>query len=79
MNELRTIAVDSETVALIELQGERLLREGENYRATKLLAFVLGWRALGRRVEFRCDIDESAGLAEVVDIGTYYGKRVPCS
>lgn len=68
MSELRTIAVDSETVRLIEIQGERLLREGENYAGTNLLTFVLSWQNLGRPVEFHCDIDESAGLAEVVEL-----------
>lgn len=78
MSEFRTIAVDSETVRLIEIAGERLLREGEYYRGTKLLAFVLAWRALGRTVEFRCDIDESAGMAEVVELQGW-SRKVPCS
>lgn len=32
-----------------------------------------------RPLAFECNVDESAGMAEVVDIGTYYGKRAPCS
>lgn len=69
MTDLRTIAVDSETVRLIEIAGERLLREGANYQGTNLLTFVLSWHNLGRPVESHCDdIDESAGMAEVVEL-----------
>ena len=77
MTDLRTIAIDSELIALIERVGQRLLNQNE-VDGIKLLALGLSWRSIGRPV-FECHVDESAGLAEaqVVEL-LGYSKKVPC-
>lgn len=74
MTELRTVAIDSETIAVIEAMGERLLRQQEPELAFKLLALCLGWKSAP--ASFHCDIDESAELADVVELRGY-SRRVP--
>lgn len=77
MTDLRTVAIDYETIQTIESVGEDLLRQDDPDRGLRLLTLVLTWRSLGKR-EFHCDdIDESAGLADVVELNGY-SRKVPC-
>lgn len=77
MTDLRTVAIDYETIQCIESVGEDLLRQQDNDRGLRLLTLVLTWRTLGKRGQgnleriFECDVDESAGLAEVVELHNY--------
>ena len=66
---MRRVAIDAEQAALLEEIGERMLRE-QDERATKILALTLAYRYAA----FECEIDESAGLAEVVQLGEYSRK-----
>ena len=73
---IRSVPLDETQVALIEEIGVELMRRGD-LRATTLLAAVLQWRLLGQPA-FSCDVDESAGMAEVVELHDY-SRRVPCA
>ncbi len=75
---IRSVPLDVTQVALIEEIGVELMRRGD-LRATTLLAVVLQWRLLGQPPAFRCEhVDESAGLAEVVELHEW-SKQVPCA
>ena len=74
MTEIRYVALDSEQAALLEEVGVDLLREGDEERATKLLAIHLAWR-YAKTQRFACDVDESGGLAELLDLHDF-SKRV---
>ena len=77
---IRTVPLDIEQARLIEEVGKELLGAGDP-RATKLLTIYLAWtyspEALYHR-EFHCDVDESAGMAEVVQLQGY-SRKVPCA
>lgn len=60
---MKQVAIDAETAAILEELGERMLREHDD-RAFKILSLALAYRY----APFACDIDESAGIAEVVDL-----------
>ncbi len=53
-----------------------LYRSHENSIASRMAAIVL--RKRGELNGFRCDIDESAGMAEVVELHRW-SKQVPCA
>ena len=60
---VRQVTIDSEQAAILEELGERMMREHDD-RAFKVLAIPLAFRY----APWACDIDESAGMAEVHDI-----------
>ena len=75
MNE-RVVVIDAEQAQILEELGERLMREHDE-RAFKVLAVSLAYRYA--KPSFECDVDESAGLAEVVDLReriAAYSKKV---
>ena len=65
---MRSVVIDSEQAALLEEIGERMMREYDE-RAIKVLAIALAYRY----APFACNIDESAGMADVVDL---HSRRV---
>ena len=67
--------LNREDVDMLELAGVTLLRHHESEIATRLLARALLLRS---QQMFRCDVDESGGLADVVELSSYC-KRVPCA
>lgn len=70
---IRTVPIDHEQAEKIERLGVDLMREGEYEDATMLLAIALAWK-VSPVARFKCDVDESAGLAEVHEIGGYSKK-----
>ena len=64
---IRTVPIDSEQAAKLERLGVDLMREGEYEDATMLLAIALAWK-VSPVAQFKCNVDESAGLAEVHDL-----------
>lgn len=75
---IRSVPLDVTQVALIEEIGVELMRRGD-LRATTLLAVVLQWRLLGQPPAFSCDVDESGGMAEVVELHDYSRRVTPCA
>jgi hypothetical protein len=81
--DVRAVAMDAEQASLIEELGLELMRQGDE-RSTRLLTIFLAWKISSRATlsniptAFRCDPDESAGLAEVVELHGY-SKRAPCA
>ena len=67
--------LNREDVDMLELAGVTLLRHHENEIGTRLLARALLLRS---QQMFRCDIDESAGMAEVVELQSY-SRKAPCA
>ncbi len=53
-----------------------LYRNGENGIAVRMAAIAL--RKRGELSGFVCEIDESAGMAEVIELNGY-SRRVPCA
>ncbi len=53
-----------------------LYRSCENDIAVRMAAIAL--RKRGELSGFRCDVGESAGMAEVIELNGY-SKRVPCA
>lgn len=72
MNE-RAVVIDAEQAQILEEIGEQMMRDHDD-RAFKVLAISLAFR-YAKPVAFKCDVDESAGLAEVIDMYGY-SKRV---
>ena len=69
-------AVSISDIETIERAGHVLFRLAENDQAIKLLALALRLREEALTpVKFFCDIDESGGLAEVVELDEW-SKRV---
>ena len=68
---------DAETIDAIEKLGYALYRDREYRLGTKVLALVLHWRGPSS-LGFTCDVDESAGLAEVIELRGW-SKKVPCA
>ena len=66
---IRTVPIDSEQAAKIELLGLDLMRKGKEWHqdATMLLAIALAWK-VSPVAQFKCNVDESAGLADVHDL-----------
>ena len=69
---MRAIALSDEQAAAIEEVGQELLHAGD-HRATALLSVVLTFRA-AMPLDFHCNVDESAGMAEVVALDDYSKK-----
>ncbi len=78
----RSVPIDAECMAAVEAVGLELLR-ADDPRASKLLSVVLRWK-VSREIgdpdfpHFACDVDESAGLAEVVELQSY-SRKAPCA
>lgn len=68
----RLISVTESQIAAIEQVGLDLIRQKDE-RASTLLSVVLAYRCARG---FVCDVDESAGMAEVAELNGY-SKRVP--
>ena len=64
---IRTVPIDSEQAAKLERLGVDLMREGEYEDATMLLAIALAWK-VSPVAQFKCNVDESAGQAEVISL-----------
>ena len=62
---------------MIEDLGIAALREGDQEIGTKLLAIALAWK-YAPAVSFACDIDESAGMAEVFEMHGH-SRKAPCA
>jgi hypothetical protein len=56
-----------EDVQTLEAAGKALLRHHENELGTRVLVLAL----LHRPPVFACNVDESAGMAEVVELQNY--------
>lgn len=83
MKDVRAVPIDALQADLIEEIGLELLRKGDRDRATQLLTVYLAWKvSRPARVAdipaFRCNVDESAGMAEVVELHGY-SRKVPCA
>lgn len=80
VSDLRLLAISAEQIETLESIGEDLLRR-DPARGVFLLSLCLAWRSLGRPVAttpFVCgddDIDESAGVAEVIGLHAH-SRRV---
>lgn len=80
--DIRAVPIDALQADLIEEIGLELMRKGDE-RASRVLAIFLAWK-VSRRAEvsdipvFRCDIDESAGMADVVELHGW-SKKAPCA
>lgn len=73
----RAVPMDEEQFLFIEDLGKALMREGQTETATKLFAIALSWK-VAPIVRFGCNVDESAGMAEVVELQGY-SRKVPCA
>ncbi len=60
----------------LEDAAAALYRANAYTEAICISAKALRWR--GELEAFRCDIDESAGMAEVVELHDY-SRRIPCA
>lgn len=56
----------------LEAGGKALIRSGDHENAQVLLSHAL--LIYQRKREFRCDVDESAGMAEVVELQQWSTK-----
>lgn len=79
--DIRAVPIDAEQQAIIEEVGLELITK-DYPRASKLLAVALAWRvSRPARVAdipvFRCEPDESAGMADVVELRSY-SRKAPC-
>lgn len=76
MSEFRPISIRRADIEALDESVEALFRAGERTLALKLGALAL--RARGstgfHHPSFVCDVDESAGVAEVVEISGYSRK-----
>lgn len=83
MSDVRAVPMDAEQAHLIEELGLELMRRHDD-RATRLLTIFLTWKISSPATlqnipaAFRCDVDESAGMAEVVELHGY-SRRTPCA
>ncbi len=59
----------------LEDAAAALYRAGAYTEAICISAKALRWR--GELEAFRCDIDESAGMAEVIELNGY-SRKAPC-
>lgn len=72
----RAVPLDEEQYLLIEDLGKAALREKNHELGTKLLVIALAWK-VAPIVRFGCNVDESAGLAEVHELHGH-SMKVPC-
>ncbi len=76
MSSARAVPLDVTQITVLEEIGMELVRAGD-VRAPVVLSVVLQWRSLGRPA-FAFEPDESAGLADVVELHGW-SKQVPCA
>jgi len=72
------VFVTAQDIQAIEDAGYSLYRAGEDTQALTLHALALRLRSLGGiwpKQEFHCEVDASAGMADVVDLHDF-SKRV---
>lgn len=63
----------------LEAGGKALLRTGDVENAQILLSHALLTLTLNKpKREYRCNVDESAGMAEVVELHGY-SRKAPCA
>ena len=75
----RAVPLTSEQARSLEALGLELFRKGDDRRASMVLAIVLAWRVAPVVSDrFECDVDESAGMAEVIQLQGY-SRRAPCA
>lgn len=65
------VLVSQDDIELIEAGAFALQRERKSIEAVRLLAFCLRLRS---EVGFACHVDESAGMAEVVELQQWSTK-----
>ena len=71
----RSVPLTEEQYLFIEDLGKELMRAAQHETATKLLAIALAWRVSPEVPDvFACDIDESAGMADLHDLSNYSRK-----
>ncbi len=68
----RRVTISDQDVHDLEDAVHALYRAHANDEAVRML------RLLGEIRAFRCDVDESAGMAEVVELNGYSRKAPPC-
>lgn len=66
----RLVVVSAEQAGILDDIGQQLLRNHDE-RATKVLALVLAWRYAATDRSFVCKVDESAGMADVIELDGY--------
>lgn len=73
---IRSVALNEHDVEELEQLGYDLLHAGD-IRATKILTLALAWQFAPevKPQEFHCEIDESAGLAELYELDPH-SRRV---
>ena len=75
MSEFRNVGIRVEDIQAIEDAGYSLYRAHEDTQALALHALALRLRAIsGFGGAFECDVDESAGMAEIVDLHDFSKK-----
>lgn len=82
MSEFRYMTLCAEDLEDLERAGKSLLRHHETTFGIRLLGIVLRLREqsgfCAADQVFMCDVDESAGMADVVEIHSHSWKT-PCS
>lgn len=74
----RTVPIHADAIRDIEDLGTKLLYAGD-VRATVLLTLALAWKyAPEVKPAFVCDVDESAGMAEVHRLDPH-SRKVPAA
>lgn len=80
----RAVPITDEQASFLEELGFELMRAGDHERASRLLAVFVAWKIspevppLRLREAFRCEPDESAGMAEVVELHGW-SRKAPCA
>lgn len=64
-----------EDIVAMEKAGEFLFRHHESTVALEVLTIALRLR---QSIGFACNVDESAGMADVIELQGY-SRRVPCT
>lgn len=77
MSNQRTVYIDAAELAAVEAGADALVRAGDYDNWVKLAALALKWKFNGEPV-FACDVDESGGLADVVELHGY-SRKTPCA
>jgi len=77
VSEFRHLKVCMEDIEALEKAGEELMRSFKTSEGLNVLTIALRLREAWRLFDpvFACDVDESAGMAEVVELREY-GKKV---
>lgn len=78
MSEFRHLKVCMEDIEAIEKAGEELMRSSKPSEGLSVLTIALRLREAWRLFDppaFACDIDESAGMADVIEL---HGHSTRC-